>query len=286
MDKNQQAQHSAKSAQDVQDAHDMYEVFAIRYATREAKRTNHFIGGDPHDAPMPMDYFVWLIRNQARTIVVDTGFGSEVAAKRGRTFLRQPKDGLALLGVDADTVKDVVITHLHYDHVGTFTDFVGAKFHLQDDEMSYATGRHMRHRQFNHGYEVDEVVGMVRMVYKDRVIFHKGDDVIAPGVSLHRIGGHTHGLQCVRVKTQRGWVVLASDASHYYEHFEGKRLFTTMFNLGEAMEGYDKIKQLADSLAHIVPGHDPLVMTRYPAPEASMQGVVVRLDVPPLASDK
>ena len=265
---------------------DVYEVFAIRYATRNAKRTNHFIGGDPHDAPMPMDYYVWLIRNHERTIVVDTGFGPEVAAKRGRTFLRQPREGLALLGVDADTVKDVVITHLHYDHVGTFTDFAIAKFHLQDDEMSYATGRHMRHRQFNHGYEVDEVVGMVRMVYKDRVIFHKGDEVIAPGVSLHRIGGHTHGLQCVRVKTQRGWVVLASDASHYYEHFEEKRLFTTMFNLGEAMEGYETLRQLADSPEHIIPGHDPLVMTRYPAESESMKGVVVRLDVAPIASEK
>lgn len=65
---------------------DVYEVFAIRYATRNAKRTNHFIGGDPHDVPMPMDYYVWLIRNHERTIVVDTGFGPEVAAKRGRTF--------------------------------------------------------------------------------------------------------------------------------------------------------------------------------------------------------
>lgn len=266
-------------------ANDVYEVFAIRYATRAAKRTNHFIGGDPHDAPMPMDYFVWLIRNEERVIAVDTGFGAEVAAQRGRTLLRQPKDGLALMGVDADEIKDVVITHLHYDHVGTFTDFAVAKFHLQDDEMSYATGRHMRHRQFNHGYEVDEVVGMVRMVYKDRVIFHKGDEVIAPGVSLHRIGGHTNGLQCVRVNTQRGWVVLASDASHFYEHFEKKRVFTTMFNLGEALEGYDTLHKLADSSAHIIPGHDPLVMTRYPAPEPSMQGIVARLDVTPVLSE-
>ena len=59
-----------------------YEVFAIRYARRDAQRREHFVGGDPHDAPMPMDYFVWLIRNAERTIVVDTGFAAEVAAKR------------------------------------------------------------------------------------------------------------------------------------------------------------------------------------------------------------
>jgi glyoxylase-like metal-dependent hydrolase (beta-lactamase superfamily II) len=51
---------------------------------------------------------------------------------------------------------DVIITHMHYDHVGTFFDFPAAQFHLQDAEMSFATGRYMRHGRFNHGYEVDE----------------------------------------------------------------------------------------------------------------------------------
>lgn len=260
-----------------------YEVYAIRYATRDARRPNHFIGGDPHDVPMPMDYFVWLARCAQRTFVVDTGFGPQVAARRGRTLLRTPAAGLALLGVSAAEVKDVVITHLHYDHAGTFDAFTSAQFHLQDDEMAYATGRHMRHRQFNHGYEVDEVVGMVRMVYKDRVRFHAGAAELAPGLSVHRIGGHTNGLQCVRVHTQRGWVVLASDASHYYEHMEQNRLFTTMFNPGEAVDGYATLAQLADSRQHIVPGHDPLVMQRYPAPSPELSGIVVRLDVNPKA---
>ena len=48
-----------------------YEIYAIKYATRDAKRPAHFVGGDPHDTPMPMDYFVWLVRNAERTIVID-----------------------------------------------------------------------------------------------------------------------------------------------------------------------------------------------------------------------
>ena len=68
----------------------VYELFAIRYATREARRADHFIGGDPHDGPMPMDYFVWLAKEPSRTFVIDTGFNAEVAAKRKRTFLRCP----------------------------------------------------------------------------------------------------------------------------------------------------------------------------------------------------
>ena len=259
-----------------------YQVYAIRYATRTGKRASYFLGGDPHETETAMDYYVWLVRNGERSIVVDTGFGPEVAAKRGRTFLRHPAEGLALLGVDVGTVKDVVITHMHYDHVGTFDVFESARFHLQDDEMAYATGRHMRHRQFNHGYEVDEVVGMVRMVYNDRVQFHRGEATLAPGITLHRIGGHTHGLQCVRVHTARGWVVLASDCSHFYEHIEKRRAFPTMFSVGDALEGYDTIEQLADSADHIIPGHDPEVMLRYAAPSSELEGIVARLDESPV----
>lgn len=258
-----------------------YEVFAIKYATRPARRADHFVGGDPHDAPMPMDYFVWLVRGAGHTFVVDTGFTAEMAAKRKRTLLRTPREGLALLGVQAEEVREVIVTHLHYDHIGTFHDFPRARFHLQDDEMRYATGRHMRHPRFNHGYEVEDVVGMVRLVFKDRVEFHDGAAELAPGVSIHRIGGHTAGMQCVRVHTQRGWVVLASDTSHYYEHFENGRCFPITFHLGEVLEGYATLRRLADSPRHIVPGHDPLVMARYPAPSRDLDGIVVRLDATP-----
>jgi glyoxylase-like metal-dependent hydrolase (beta-lactamase superfamily II) len=258
-----------------------YEIYAVRYARRDARRPSHFIGGDPHDEPMPMDYFVWVIRNGERLLVVDTGFTREMADQRKREYLRTPAQGLALMGIDAAQVKDVILTHLHYDHVGTFHEFPAARFHLQDDEMSYVTGRHMRHHQFNHSYEVEDVIGMVKLVYKDRVEFYNGSADIAPGISLHRIGGHTHGLQCVRVMTARGWVVLASDASHYYEHMESKRCFPTTFHIGEMVEGYGKLKSLAASPRHIIPGHDPLVMERYPAPSKELDGIVVRLDVEP-----
>lgn len=260
---------------------EVYEVYAVRYATRPARRRDNFIGGDPHDADMPLDYYVWLLRNSKRVVVVDMGFTANVAARRKRDYLRTPREGLALLGVDTRTIEDVIITHLHYDHVGTYEDFPKARFHIQDDEMAYATGRYMRHVRFNHGYEPDDVVGMVRLVFDDRVDFHAGDAVLAPGLSVHRIGGHTRGLQCVRVCTQRGWVVLASDASHFYEHIEQTRCFPTVFNVGEMIDGYEILRRLADSMSHIVPGHDPLVMQRYPAPAADLDGIVVRLDVDP-----
>jgi glyoxylase-like metal-dependent hydrolase (beta-lactamase superfamily II) len=204
-----------------------------------------------------------------------------MAAKRGREHLRCPTHGLRLLGVDAASVKDVVITHLHYDHVGNFELFPAATLHLQDLEMQYATGRHMREERYGGAFEVEDVAGVVRRVYAGRVQFHDGDAELFPGVSLHLIGGHTMGLQVVRVSTRRGWVVLASDASHYYANLEEGRPFPIFHDLGEVFEGYKTLRALASSPRHIVPGHDPLVMQRYPAAKPGLEGIAVRLDVEP-----
>ena len=260
-----------------------YEVIALKYAWRPARRADLFIGGDPHDAAATMDYYLWVIRGDGRVVVVDTGFNQDMAEKRGRTLLRTPVQALQLVGVDAAEVKDVVITHFHNDHVGAFDSFPKATFHVQDEEMAFATGRYMRHDRFARPYEPDHVCGMVRLVFRDRVMFHDGDDEIAPGISVHRIGGHTAGMQCVRVHTRRGWVVLASDASHYYEHFETNRGFPLVFHVGDLIEGYGKLKKLAASPRHVIPGHDPLVMHRYPPVSQALDGIAVRLDADPIA---
>ena len=255
-----------------------YEIYAIKYGHHERNASANFLGGDPHDGPMPLDYFVWLIRGQGREIVVDTGFNAAVAAKRARRITLPVEEGLRLMQVEAAAVRDVVITHLHYDHVGNFDLFPQATFHLQDLEMQYATGRCMTVDAMRHAYELEDVVGMVRRVYAGRVRFHDGDGELAPGVTLHHVGGHTLGLQIVRVATRRGWVVLASDASHYYANMEQGRPFPIVYNVGDMVEGWRRARTLAESPAHVIPGHDPLVMERYPAPQAPLQGTVVRLD--------
>jgi glyoxylase-like metal-dependent hydrolase (beta-lactamase superfamily II) len=258
-----------------------YELFAIRYAMRDAKRTDHFIGGDPHDAPMAMDYFLWVAKSPEHTFIIDTGFTEEVARKRGRTFLRDPIEALKTIGVDADKVEDVILTHLHYDHVGNFHRFPAAQFHLQETEMHYATGRYMRYPRLAHSFEVEDVVGMVRLNFARRVLFYNGGAELAPGITLHPVGGHSMGLQFVRVHTRRGWVVVASDTTHFYENMMTGRPFVTAFHVGEMLEAFDTLRASAPTPQHIVPGHDPLVMKFYPAPRPELAGIVVRLDVAP-----
>lgn len=259
----------------------VYEVYALKYAHHQRLSSANFIGGDPHDSPMPLDYFVWVVRNDNETWVVDCGFDPETAAKRGRQLVRDVPLALQLVGVDAAEVANLICTHMHYDHIGNLAAFPKARFHLQDREMAFATGRYMRHHCFQEGFNLRDVTQMVEQVYAGRVEFHDGDVSLTPGLSLHVVGGHTHGLQVVRVNTQRGWVVLASDASHYYRNMDEDKAYPITFNIGDMLEGYRRLDELADSHQHIVPGHDPLVLTRYPAPSEELQGAVAILHVPP-----
>ena len=77
-------------------------------------------------------------------------------------------------------------------------------------------------------------------------------------------------------------MVLASDASHYYENFEEGKVFPIVVDVENTLRGYTRLNELAASRRHIVPGHDPLVLQRYPALNSQTNGLVVRLDLPRL----
>ena len=257
-----------------------YEIVALKYAEfLNRKRFESFLMADDHDGPHPIDYFVWVIRNAQRTIVVDTGFDEAEGSKRGRRIARTPAKALEQIGVPADKVEQVIVSHLHYDHAGTLGAFPAARFHLQEAEMAYATGACMCHTHLKYPFTADHVCEMVRNVYSGRVVFHNGDAEVAPGITVHKVGGHSRGLQCVRVMTATGPVVLASDASHYYENFERGKVFPIGIDVEDTLKGYIRLKALAASPRHVVPGHDPLVLQRYPALNGQTQGIAHRLDV-------
>ncbi|WP_425053530.1 N-acyl homoserine lactonase family protein [Psychromarinibacter sp. S121] len=267
-----------------------YEVHAIRYGRHDDRLLReNFIPPlketvDLHDAPMPMDFFVWVLRGGGRTIVVDTGFDARESAARGRGIVFPVEDGLMALGIAPGTVRDVIITHMHWDHAGNHDLFPNARYHLQAREMSYCTGPCMCHPMLRSTFTVDDVTAMVRRVFDGRVQFHDGTSEVAPGVTVHLVGGHSQGLQIVRVWTRRGWVVLASDASHYYANIDQGRPFPIVSNVAEMLDGFGLIRSLAASADHYIPGHDPLVLRRYAPSLSADMPHIVRLDGTPSKS--
>jgi glyoxylase-like metal-dependent hydrolase (beta-lactamase superfamily II) len=149
-----------------------FELFALRYAHHGGRKaSDNFIGGDLHESASDLDYYVWVARRSDKVVVIDTGFGPDAAARRGRELLRTPAEGLRLLGLDPGRIHHVVLTHLHYDHAGSLGAFPRACFHVQDGEAAYATGRCMCHPFLRQPYDVEDVVGFVRHSMRAASIF-------------------------------------------------------------------------------------------------------------------
>ena len=110
-----------------------YEILALRYGIFDGRiAAQNYLMPDDHMAPDPLDFLVFAIQGGGRTIVMDTGFNPVSAKRRGRELLCTPAEALRNAGIDAAEVRDVILTHLHWDHAGGMEYFPKAMFHLQE----------------------------------------------------------------------------------------------------------------------------------------------------------
>jgi glyoxylase-like metal-dependent hydrolase (beta-lactamase superfamily II) len=260
---------------------DPWEVYAVKYADKtNRKRIESFIGDPHYDLPHPIDFFVWVLRRGAEVILVDSGFDQDEARDRAIPLQLDPGTALAPLGLKPEDITTLIVTHLHFDHAGGLRLFPNAHLHIQAAEMAYATGPCMCHEVLRWPYTGEHVCEAVKRLYSGRLTFHDGDAQVAEGVTVHKIGGHTKGMQCVRVLTSAGWLVLASDASHFYENMFTARPFPFVVDLDDMLDGFKRLETLVSARRLIVPGHDPLVRTHFPAGPAPH---IFRLDHGPNA---
>lgn len=243
---------------------DLYHLFQLTYAHVPRRRHENFMYRDVHDGPMPLHFNLWIAHNRHRTVVIDTGVNARAEKERNRPLLFDPIDAIARLGIDPDAVEDVIVTHLHYDHAGNLGRFAKARFHIQDAEVAFATGRHMCDHYMRWAFDVEDVVTLVRHTYAERVVFHDGDGHPLPGISVHAFPGHSAGVQGVRVRTPRGPVLLASDATHSYANLARRSPFSLTVSVAETLNSYSELLRLAGGVEFLIPGHDPLVTELYP----------------------
>ena len=262
-----------------------YEVYALRYASRQGRKATEYYGygryGDP-DGPCVLDYYFWLARNAERTVLVDCGYSAERARERGRRQDNEPNtdpiEVLALLGIEPADVDHVIISHMHPDHVEDLDRFPTATFSIAREEYDFCTGAYAKKPLIADLVE-RWVVDLVKDLQADgRLRLVDGSEQLFPGIRVTRIGGHSPGQMITEVATTSGQVVLASDATHFYEEMELDRPFWFFFDLEATYRGYEKLRELAAKPgASVVPGHDPAVMTRFAVVE---DGSVADLTTP------
>lgn len=261
---------------------DQYVVTIAKYGTRSTVRSDVFLNYPVYhqaDGPIRMDYFVWVLRNDERTLVVDTGFSRHGGAVRKREMLMDPPELFTRLGVNPDDAPTVLITHAHFDHIGNLRHFPRSPMLLSEAEYRFWQGKHAQRALFHHSVEDDELAALASYVDEGRVELFGGRREVAPGVELVEIGGHTPGQSVVVVQTSEGPALLASDAIHYYEEYEADMPFTSVADLVGMYDGFDTIRRMVTSgeVRHLVSGHDPATLERFAAVEGDLAGFVATI---------
>ncbi|MFC0408761.1 N-acyl homoserine lactonase family protein [Roseomonas elaeocarpi] len=257
-----------------------WEVFAIGYAADPGRVSSRcFLDGFGGDAPMPGAYFAFLLRSGERLVMLDTGADAAVLARLNKPVRGGVAEALAALGLAPEAVTEVVQTHLHWDHAGNTGLFPRARFHLQRRELDYAAGPAMRHPLLRAGFEPGEVAAMVPLLHAGRLVLHDGDWAGPGGIEGFHLGGHTDGLQAVTVPTRRGRLCMAGDAVFRRENLERRVPFPALFHVGDALDAFETaLRHAGDDPAAVIPGHDPRLLTEFPAAAPGTEGWITRLD--------
>jgi glyoxylase-like metal-dependent hydrolase (beta-lactamase superfamily II) len=240
----------------------MYEVYALKYGERDTTKCQFFFRESSHD-PLTLHYFVWLILGGPHPVLVDTGFLEDDARARHIRNYVSPAAMVERAGVKPGDIPLALITHLHYDHWAGHSLFPKAEYWIQRDEVAFWTGPFGSTPAFRSSANVDALARLVTLNYGRRVTIVEGDREVLPGIRLHRVGGHTAGLQIVTVQTARGPVVLTSDASHFYHNVETRQPVQIITSLPEMLTAFETIHELAGKEKLIVAGHDPQVAERF-----------------------
>jgi glyoxylase-like metal-dependent hydrolase (beta-lactamase superfamily II) len=258
----------------VSDRSPSYRVLAVQYADRMTTYGDAYYRwptyGEP-DGPLRLSYYFWVLEPLhapgSPSIVVDCGFEPGLGERLGRRCLCAPAEALARLGIDPAAVESLVISHIHWDHVGNLGLFPNARMPVPVAERA----------QFAAHADPDGIELLRRATAEERIELIEDRAEVAPGITAVRVGGHAPGQLILMVAGEHGPIVLASDAIHYDDELERERPFGIFVDLADMYRGYRTLREYAAAGAAIVPGHDPSVMNRFAPLDGDAAGLAVCL---------
>jgi len=247
----------------------VYEIYALKYAGPFTSKVAMVFWNEGWNEEIDRNYYLWVIRGKGENVIVDTGTGITQGEKRKLKGYFNPVDVLARIGVNASNVTKVIITHIHFDHVGGMEmfpqAFPKATFYVQKKEFDFWIKNPIAKRRPFVGI-TDELANkaLAALEGTNRLKLVSGDKKIMPGMELLLAPGHTIALQTVMVNTAKGTAIVASDCAHIARSFKEDNPSCLITDMIAWLESYDKLRAKASSIDLIFPGHDVIMLQNYP----------------------
>ena len=243
-----------------------YEVYAVRFATIPNFRVSGLIAGADPTRRLDIAMMVWVIKGGGRTVLVDAGFHrADFINSWHPTGFIPPSDAIGKLGIKPEDVTDVIVSHVHWDHLDGIDLFPRAHVWIQREEFDHyldSTGA-AKDRAIDAG----DAKLLASAAREGRVTLIDGDGKeIIPGITVYTGGKHTFASQFAGVTTAAGTVVLASDNAYLYENLEKHLPIAQTLDSASNLRAQARMQGIAASPRLIVPGHDPEVFVRFPTP--------------------
>ena len=244
-----------------------YTIEAIRFGTIPQFRTASLvIGADPNEK-LDIATIIWLIRGGGRTILFDTGYYRQTPGfdRFGTVDFVRPDEAVKLEGVQPDEVTDVIVSHIHWDHMGGISLFPKATIWIQKDEYQYYVGDAYQPGG-KPGGELEDLLELLRRNVTRKVVLIDGDDrEILPGIHVYTGARHTYASQYIKIDGTPAYV-LASDNVYLYRNIDTKTPIATFDPVDRFanVAAFDRMIRLAGARERVLPGHDMLIFSRFP----------------------
>jgi len=202
-------------------------------------------------------YSCYLVKHGSDYLVWDTGFGADAGATAPKMSL---PDQVGKLGVKAEQIKFIGISHYHGDHIGGAQGFPGATLLIGKGDWDVLTAAKqpegVNPAPLKHWISGG---GKVEPVPTDKDVFGDGS------VIMLYTPGHTPGHHSLLVKMPSGAVILSGDAAHFRENYESNGVPSFNHDRAQTLASLDRIKKIAAQFkATFVIQHDPRDSSKVP----------------------
>lgn len=243
----------------------VFEIYALRYAGPLEGCQALLTWNRGWDQRMLRSYYVWCLLGPGGPVLVDTGVAPEHTAGRALPDYESPASVLTGLGVQAEEVKHVFQTHLHWDHALGLSLFPQATVHVHQKEYDFWLKDPLAQRAVFKAVSDPGVAEAVeRIKGQGRLHLVQEDCEIIPGLEALSAPGHTPGIMALAANAAKGTAVLASDCGHTFKNYAEEWPSIFICDLPAWLRSWDKLKAKASSLDLLFPGHDIAMANDYP----------------------